>query len=94
MKRNRLEYVWTGISLILVFIPWTLFILRQNEWALQSPVGELLIGGYAVEMSLGGVYSIAGYVKKGVKNKLMQVCTMINGLYAAGGGAALVMMWV
>ncbi len=78
--RNK---VLTSVNLLLVFLPWTILILRMNAWALQSPAAEIIIGCYCAEMLLGGVFSIISYLKFRAQNKLMQICLVINVLYAA-----------
>ena len=78
--RNK---VLTSVNLLLVFLPWTILILRMNAWALQSPAAEIIIGCYCAEMLLGGVFSIISYLKFRAQNKLMQIWLVINVLYAA-----------
>ena len=29
--------VLTAISTVMVFVPWTIFLFRMHDWALQSP---------------------------------------------------------
>ena len=84
----------TAVSTVLMIFPWTLLILRRFTWALQSPVGEILIGLYSGIMILGGIFTIWAYAKKGAQNGLMKVCTVVNGLYMVCGAAAFVMMSV
>lgn len=88
MEKNFL----TAISVLLIFVPWTILPLRTFDWALESPVAEIMISSYAVMMVLGGVFTILSYVKAGVQNNLMKVCLVVNSLYAAGGIAAMGMM--
>ena len=38
------ERICTAISTVLLAAPWTIFILRQNAWALESPGAEIEIG--------------------------------------------------
>lgn len=82
----------TVVSALLIFIPWTILPFRSFDWALESPVAEIMISSYAVLMVLGGVFTILSYVKAGVQNNLMKVCLVVNSLYAAGGIVALGMM--
>lgn len=77
--------VFTAISTVMCFIPWTLFPLRMNDWALQSPTAEIMIGCYIALMVFSGIFTSVCYVKGGVRNKLMQVCMVINDVYAFGG---------
>lgn len=76
--------VCTAIATLMLFIPWTIFPLRTFDWALESPVAEIIVYSYATFMILSGIFSILSYTKGKVKNKWMQVCTVINGIYAAG----------
>lgn len=75
--------IFSIINILLLFLPWTILLLRLNEWALASPTAEILIGVYCAEMLLGGVFSIYSYLKQGKSSRLMQVCLVINVLYAA-----------
>lgn len=84
----------TIISAVMLFIPWTILLLRMNAWALESPAAEILISGYAVFMIFSGIFTIVSYVKGKVQNNLMKICLVINGLYAVGGVMALAMMAV
>lgn len=77
------EKVLTAVSAIMIFVPWTILPLRTFDWALESPVAEIMIYSYAAFMIFSGVFTAVSYFKGGVKNKLMQICTVINGLYAA-----------
>ena len=86
------DKICTAIAAIMLFIPWTILPLRSFDWALKSPVAEIMICSYAAFMIFSGIFSILAYTKGKVKNKGMQVCTVINGLYAAGGAAALCMV--
>lgn len=100
-KRKEIENMKQGVKVMLtaiaglmVFLPWTIFILRRNEWALQSPAAEIIIGSYAVFMIFSGVFTFAAYMKGKVQNNLMKVCLVINEIYAVFGVAALGMMAV
>lgn len=84
--------VSTAISTIMVVVPWTILVLRENQWALQSPMAEILISCYAGFMIFSGIFTINSYVKKGVQNNLMKICLIINGMYAVAGAAVIVMM--
>jgi len=79
MMKNK---ILTAISAIMVFVPWTIFLLRINDWALQSPTAEIMIGCYIVFMVFSGIFSGLCYAKGNVKNKLMQICMVINVVYA------------
>lgn len=86
--------ILTAISTIMLFVPWTILPLRTFDWALQSPVAEIMISCYAAFMILGGVFTIFSYVKAKAQNSLMKVCFIVNSLYAVGGVVALGMMIV
>lgn len=77
----------TAVSTIMIFVPWTILPLRTFDWALESPVAEIMIYSYAAFMIFSGIFTAVSYFKAGVKNKLMQICTVINGIYAAGAVA-------
>ncbi len=84
--------ILTTISTIMLFIPWTILPLRTFDWALESPVAEIMISSYAAFMIFSGVFTIISYVKEKVQNNLMKVCLVVNGLYAVGGVAVFAMM--
>lgn len=84
--------ILTTISTIMLFIPWTILPLRTFDWALESPVAEIMISCYAAFMIFSGVFTIISYLKEKVQNNLMKVCLVVNGLYAVGGIAAFAMM--
>lgn len=84
--------VLTAISTIMLFVPWSILFLRTFDWALQSPVAEIMVSCYAAFMIFSGIFTILSYTKGNVKNKWMQVCTVINGIYAVGGVAVFIMM--
>ena len=79
--------ICTAISTIMLFIPWTILPLRTFDWALKSPVAEIMISCYAAFMIFSGVFTILAYTKGKAKNKWMQFCTVINGIYAVGAFA-------
>ena len=76
--------VLTAVSVIMLFVPWTILPLRTFGWALESPAAEILIYSYAAFMIFSGIFSILVYTKGKVKSKLMQVCVAINSIYAVG----------
>ena len=39
--------ILTAISTIMLFIPWTILPLRTFDWALESPVAEIMVYSYA-----------------------------------------------
>ncbi|GAB2575169.1 hypothetical protein [Gracilibacillus alcaliphilus] len=77
----------TGSCTIMIFISWTILILRMNDWALQSPIAERMILSYAIVMIFSGIFTVFTYIKAD-RNILMKVCLLINGLYAIVGTAA------
>ena len=83
--------ILTAISTIMLFIPWTILPLRSFDWALESPVAEIMIFSYAAFMIFSGIFSILVYTKGKVKSKLMQVCVAINSIYAVGAIAIVAM---
>lgn len=84
--------ILTTVCFIMLFIPWTIFPLRTNSRALESPTAEIMISCYALFMIFSGIFTIISYVKKNVQNNLMKVCLIVNGLYMVGGIAFLGMM--
>lgn len=84
--------VLTTASILMLFIPWTILPLRSFNWALESPVAEIIISCYAAFMIFNGVFTGLSYVKTKVQNNLMKICLIINSLYAVGGVAVLGMM--
>lgn len=84
--------ILTTISTIMLFIPWTILPLRTFDWALESPTAEIMISCYAAFMIASGIFTIASYTKAGVQNPWMKICTVVNGLYAAGGICVFCMM--
>lgn len=84
--------ILTAICTMMLFVPWTILLLRTFDWALKSPVAEIMISSYAVLMIFSGVFTIISYVKADVQNNLMKVCLIVNSLYAIGGAVALGMM--
>ena len=39
--------ILTAISTIMLFVPWTILPLRTFDWALESPVAEIMVYSYA-----------------------------------------------
>ena len=81
--------ILTAISTIMLFIPWTILPLRTFDWALESPVAEIMIACYAAFMIFSGVFTIISYVKAKAQNNLMKVCLIVNSLYAVAGAGFL-----
>ena len=84
--------ILTAVSTIMLFIPWTILPLRAFDWALESPVAEIMIACYAAFMIFSGVFTIISYVKAKAQNNLMKVCLIVNSLYAVAGVVFLGMM--
>ena len=76
--------ILTAVSVVMLFVPWTILPLRGFDWALQSPVAEIMIYSYAAFMVFSGIFSILVYTRGKVKSKLMQVCDAVNSIYAIG----------
>ncbi len=83
--------IYTAIATIMLFVPWTILFMRTFEWALESPTAEILIFTYAAFMIFSGIFSILICAIGKVKNKWMQICTVINSIYAVGAIAILFM---
>lgn len=84
--------ILTVVSAIMLFVPWTILPLRTFDWALESPVAEIMIACYAVFMIFSGIFTIISYVKAKAQNNLMKVCLIVNSMYAVAGAAFLGMM--
>lgn len=84
--------ILTVVSAIMLLIPWTILPLRAFDWALESPVAEIMIASYAVFMIFSGVFTVISYVKAKAQNNLMKVCLVVNSLYAVAGVVFLGMM--
>lgn len=84
--------ILTAVSTIMLFVPWTILPLRTFDWALESPVAEIMISCYAAFMIFSGVFTIISYVKAKAQNNIMKFCLIVNSLYAVAGAALLGMM--
>lgn len=84
--------ILTAGSAIMLLVPWTILPLRTFDWALESPVAEIMIACYAAFMIFSGVFTIISYAKAKAQNNLMKVCLVVNSLYAAAGAVILGMM--
>ena len=73
------------ISTIMMLVPWSILLIRRNDWALQSPAAEIIIGSYIAFMIFSGVFTTLNYTKGRVKNTWMQVCLVVNNIYAFAG---------
>lgn len=72
------------VAFLLAFVPWTILLIRTQEWALKSPAAEITIGIYSVEIILAFLYCLILYTKKNHKDVLASIGLVANGLYAAG----------
>ena len=52
------------VAFLLAFVPWTILLVRTQEWALKSPAAEITIGIYSVEIMLAFLYCLILYTKK------------------------------
>ena len=56
--------ILTAISTIMLFIPWTILPLRTFDWALESPVAEIMIYSYAAFMIFRYLFNPCLYKRK------------------------------
>lgn len=86
------DKIITIISFFMMLIPWTILPLRSFSWALESPVAEIMITGYALFMIFSGVFTAVAYGKGRVQNLLMKISLVVNVIYAVAGAAAVIMI--
>lgn len=91
MMKNK---ILTVISTMMLFIPWTILPLRMFDWALETPVAEIMITCYAVFMIFSGILTIAFYTKGSVRSNLMKICLVVNNVYAVFGIFVLGMIYL
>ena len=60
--------ILTAVSTIMMFVPWTILPVREFEWALKSPVAEIMIACYAAFMIFSGVFTIVSYGREKARN--------------------------
>ncbi|HFU5884997.1 TPA: hypothetical protein ACH6JV_002499 [Enterococcus faecium] len=84
--------ILTIISTVMVFVPWTILLLRTNERALESPTAEIMITSYAIFMIISGLFTLFSYTKGKAQNNLMKISLVVNSLYAVVGVAIIGMM--
>ena len=77
--------ICTTIATLMMLVPWTILPLRSHQWALESPAAEIIISCYIGFMLFSGIFTIHCYSRGGLKNKWMQVCAVVNGIYAVTG---------
>lgn len=41
------DKIVTVVCTLMIFFPWTILPLRTSDWALESPVAEIMICSYA-----------------------------------------------
>ena len=39
--KQSMKGILTGAAGVMVFLPWTILLLRRHEWALKSPAAEI-----------------------------------------------------
>ncbi len=84
--------ILTAVSTFMLFVPWTILLLRRYNWALESPVAEIMIASYASFMIFSGLFTGLSYGWGKAKNYLMKLCLIVNGLYAVAGIIFLALM--
>lgn len=89
-----MKKILTMTSVIMLFIPWTILLLRLNDWALESPASEIIIVIYAIFMVFSGLFTFFSYKRGKIQNNLMKICLVVNSLYAIFGVVILGMMMV
>lgn len=83
--------ILSAVSTFMLFVPWTILPLRLHfQWALDY--ADVMIPCYAGFMIFSGIFTALSYGRAKAQSGLMKVCLIVNGLYAAGGIAALAMM--
>lgn len=86
--------ILTAVSTIMLFIPWTILPLRMFDWALETPVAEIMITCYAAFMIFSGILTIVFYTKGSARGNLMKICLVVNNLYAVFGIFVLGMIYL
>lgn len=93
MKDNHTKNtILTILCTLMLFIPWTILPLRSFQWALESPVAEIMISCYGAFMIFSGLFTAIVYAKLKIQHNLMKLCVVINGIYALGGIMAFALM--
>ena len=86
--------IYMTISTLMLFIPWTILIFRMFDWALKTPVAQIMACAYGAFMVFSFIFTLLAYTQSGVKNPWMQICLVITGVYAVGAIALMGMMIV
>lgn len=60
-------------------------VLQSFQWALESPVAEIMISSYAAFMIFSGIFTAIVYAKAKIRHTLLKLRVVINGIYALGG---------
>lgn len=84
--------ILTVISTIMLFVPWTILVLRTSDWALELPTAKIMISCYAAFMIFSGIFTIVSYIKGKAQSNLMKVCLVVNSLYGIVGAVVFTMM--
>ena len=71
-------------NFILILVPWTILILRQYDFALQSPTAEIIIAAYCVFIAAAFTFSVTMYAKKKMRDVLSSIALVVNSIYLAG----------
>ena len=71
----------TAVCTVMVFLPWTIFPLRTQPWALEIPAAGIIIACYAVFMIFSGIFTIICYSKFHVQNVLMKIWQAIVAIF-------------
>ena len=92
--KNAKQLLCTVICAVFLPLPWTIFPLRTQPWALEIPAAGMIIACYAIFMIFSGIFTLICYSKYRAQNTLMKICVVINLIYAIFGVAVLGMMSV
>jgi len=88
------DKILTGISTLMLIIPWTILYLRTFPWALEAPWAGRIISYYAVFMVLSGIFTLLAYNKGRVQNTLMKLCLVFNCVYCVVGTVVLAQIYL
>jgi len=85
------EKVVHVICCVLMVLPFTLLVFRQNAWTLESPMAECLILSYASIMILGAAFSWIMYGVGNVKDTLMKFFCALHSIYGVTGAGIILL---
>lgn len=88
------EKIYTAVCTIMIFVPWSILILRLFDWALKSPTAEIMITCYGLFMIFGGIFTAFAYGGKKIQNTLMKICLVINSIYGVAAAAILISIYM